>query len=342
MSTIFCVQRNRDHLVLSFLLLSVLAGCGGSNNTQNPPPPTVGQIYVARATFGQVLRFRAGDNGNIAPQQSLDSQAHPISMCIDVAHNRIGATSHDGNTAIVLLIDNVSSFAGAIRMISGAATTMRGPAGCALDGNADLIYIIDGGATTSILVFGPASTALGNIAPSRVILLPYTAISIALDPVSNRLFVADSTNNVINVYDSASTLNGAVTPSRTIGGPQTQLTQVGSIALESSGHLAVVSFSSNTGPTTIRIFSNAATLNGNVSPSAAFSLLINGIEQIAVTPAGDLYTTDSLNILAFSNVFSATGTLAPVRIIAGPNTQLPSIIPAIPPLVNSIAVDPTR
>jgi len=336
LSTIFCVQRKTDHLVLSFLLLSVLTGCGGSNNTRNPPPPTVGQIYVARATFGQVLRFRAGDNGNIAPQQSLDSQAHPISMCIDVAHNRIGATSHDG-TAIVLLIDNVSSFAGAIRMISGAATTMRGPAGCALDGNADLIYIIDGGATTSILVFGPASTALGNIAPSRVILLPYTASGIALDPVSNRLFVADSTNNVINVYDSASTLNGAVTPSRTIGGPQTQLTHVGSIALESSGHLAVVS-----GPTTVCVFSNAATLNGNVSPSAAFSLLIDGIEQIAVTPAGDLYAVDSLDILAFSNVFSATGTLAPVRIIAGPNTQLPSIIPAIPPLVNSIVIDPTR
>ncbi|HSK45979.1 MAG TPA: hypothetical protein VLA83_19045 [Candidatus Binatia bacterium] len=321
---------------MSFLLLSVLAGCGGSNNTQNPPPPTVGQIYVARATFGQVLRFRAGDNGNIAPQQSFDSQAHPVSMCIDVAHNRIGATSHDG-PAIVLLIDNVSSFAGAIRMISGAATTMRGPAGCALDGNADLIYIIDGGATSNILVFAPASTAVGNIAPSRVILLPYTAISIALDPVSNRLFVADSTNNVINVYDSASTLNGAVTPSRTIGGPQTQLTHVGSIALESSGHLAVVS-----GGTTIRVFSNAATLNGNVSPSAAFSLLLDDIEQIAVTPAGDLYTTDSLNILAFSNVFSATGTLAPVRIIAGPNTQLPSIIPAIPPLVDGIAIDPTR
>lgn len=336
MSTIFCVQRNTDHLVLSFLLLSVLAGCGGSNNTQNSPPPTVGQIYVGRATFGQVLRFRAGDNGDIAPQQSLNSQAHPNSMCIDVAHNRLGATSNDG-TAIVVLIDNVSNSAGAIRMISGAATTMLGPTGCALDGNADLIYIIDGAATTSILVFGPASTALGNIAPSRVILLPYTASGIALDPVDNRLFVADHTNNVINVYDSASTLNGAATPSRTIGGPQTQLTDVRSIALESSGHLAVVS-----GPTSIRVFSNAATLNGNVSPSAAVSLLINEIDQMAVTPAGDLYAVNSSDILAFSNVFSATGTLAPVRIISGPNTQLPSIIPAIPPLVISIAVDPTR
>ena len=336
MNTIFCVQRNTDHLVLSFLLLSVLAGCGGSNNTQNPPPPTVGQIYVARATFGQILRFRAGDNGNIAPQQSFDSHANPVNMCIDVAHNRIGATSNDG-PAILLLIDNVSTFPSAIRMISGAATTMHGGGACALDGNADLIYIIDGGAPSNILVFGPASTAVGNIAPSRVILLPYAASGIALDPVSNRLFVADRTNNVINVYDSASTLNGAVTPSRTIGGPQTQLTDLRSIALESSGHLAVVS-----GPTTVRIFSNAATLNGNVSPSAAFSLLTDEIEQLAVTPAGDLYTVDGLNILAFSNVFSATGTLAPVRIIAGPITQLPSVIPATPPLVISIVVDPTR
>lgn len=326
-----------------FLLLSILAGCGGSNNPQNPPPPTLGQIYVARATFGQVLRFRAGDNGNIAPQQSFDSQAHPGSMCIDVAHNRIGATSFDG-TPIVLLIDNVSSFAGAIRMISGAATTMRGPGACALDGNADLIYLMDSGSIaggSSILVFGPASTALGNIAPSRVILLPYFAVSIALDATNNRLFVADSTNNVIDVYDFASTLNGAVTPSRTIGGPQTQLTQVGPIALDPSGHLIVVSPFNGSSPT-VRVFNNAATLNGDVTPSAAFSPSVTGITQIAVTSAGDLYAVDAFHIMAFSNVFSASGTVAPVRIIAGSNTQLDSIIPGTPPLVDSIVIDPTR
>ena len=327
-----------------FLLLSILAGCGGGNSTQNPPPPTVGQIYVARATFGEVLRFRAGDNGNVAPQQSFNSQAHPGSMCIDVAHNRIGATSVDGAQVIVLLMDNVSSFAGTIRMISGAATTMRGPSACALDSNLDLVYVTDSGSIaggSSILVFGPASTALGNIAPSRAILLPYTAISIALDPANNRLFVADATNNVIDVYDSASTLNGAVTPSRTIGGPQTQLTQVGPIALDPSGHVVVVSPFNGSSPT-VRVFSNAATLNGDVAPSAAFSPSVTGITQIAVASAGDLYAVDAFHIMAFSNVFSASGTLAPVRIIAGSNTQLDSTFPGVPPLVDSIVIDPTR
>jgi hypothetical protein len=53
------------------LLLLALAGCGGGNTTQNPPPPTVGQIYVTKVNFRDILRFRARDNGDVAPQQTI-------------------------------------------------------------------------------------------------------------------------------------------------------------------------------------------------------------------------------------------------------------------------------
>jgi len=62
-----------------------------------------------------------------------------------------------------------------------------------------------------------------------------------------------------------------------------------------------------------------------------------------VTPAGDLYVvTSSPEILAFSNVFSASGAISPVRVIMGPKTTLDSLTPGIPPLIDGVAIDPTR
>jgi hypothetical protein len=337
-----------NRLFTSLCAILLLTGCGGSNNSPtNPPPPTVGQIYVSKVNEGSILRFPAGDNGDVAPQQNLGAPgAHPSSLSIEVAHNRLAGTSFDG-IPILVLIDNANNTPAqfASRQITGAATTMRAPQACALDGTTDLVYVLETGTAaggTSILVFGPASTASGNIAPLHTMLLPYVAFSIAVDPSSNRLFVSDTTNNVIDIYDSASTLDGAVTPSRTIGGPLTQLGAVGPIAFESSGHLVVGSpfFTNNS---TLHVFSNAGSLNGNVAPSAGFSLSVSSITQFAVTPAGDLYVVDSSpRITVFSNIFSASGTISPVRVITGPATTLDSTTPGIPPLIDGVVVDPTR
>ncbi|HET9281898.1 MAG TPA: hypothetical protein VFR24_08040 [Candidatus Angelobacter sp.] len=342
------MQWNSGYRVVCLLLVSVLAGCGGGNNsTQNPPPPAIGQIYVTKINEGSILRFRAGDNGDVPPQQRLGApSAHTGPLCIDVAHDRLAGTSFDG-APIIVLIDDASSTPGQLtsREITGAATTMHDPAVCALDGTADLLYVVDTGNVaggSSILIFGPASTASGNIPPLHTMLLPYLAFGIAVDPASNRIFVSDTTNNVIDIYDSASTLDGAVTPSRTIGGPLTQLGAVGPIAFESSGHLVVAPPSFANSPA-VRVFSNAGTLNGNMAPSAVFSLSTGIVSQFAVTPAGDLYVVDSdPKIMVFSNIFSASGTISPVRVITGPHTDLDSPIFSPPPLVDGVAVDPTR
>jgi WD40 repeat protein len=323
------------------LLLGALAGCGGSGTTA-PPPPTIGQIYVAKGTGAFIARFKAGDNGDAAPQAGLGT-ARTNSLCFDVQHNRLAGTSADG-PAILVLIDNPST-SSVSRSISGANTTMNFPGGCALDGTADVLYAVDANAlvgATAIFAFGPASTASGNIAPLHTIAVSYAVGGIAVDPANNRLFVADSTNNVINIYDAASTLNGAANPSRTIGGPLTQLAQVGPLAFDPSDRLLVGSSFINSG-TAVRVFSNAGSINGNVAPSASFALANSTMDQIAVTPAGDLYVVNSApEILVFANVFTASGTINPVRIITGPNTQLDTPIRGIPPLVIGIAVDPTR
>jgi len=337
-----------SHQLAVCLLLCILAGCGGSTTTTTPPPPAIGQIYVAKGIGNPIANFRAGDNGDIAPRQEINilanSLAKPTTLCIDVPHNRLAGTSNDG-IPIVVLIDNASGLSTPPRLITGAATTMRGPGGCALDGTTDLLYVSDTGSiagASSILVFGPASTVSDNISPRHTILVPSSGAAIAVDPANDRLFVTDATNNAIQVYDSASTLDGAVTPSRTISGPLTQLSQLGSLAFESTGHLVVGSAFFNNA-SAVRVFANAGSLNGNVAPSAVFSLSTGTMSQISVTPAGELYVVGfSPQIVVFSNVFNATGTLNPVRVIAGPHTDLDSNIPGAPPLVSGIAVDPTR
>jgi hypothetical protein len=323
------------------LLLGALAGCGGQGNS-TVTPPTIGQIYVTKGTGNPIVHFRAGDNGDVTPQQEIglaNSLARPGTVCIDVPNNRLAGSSFDG-IPLLVLVDNASSFRGA-RFISGAATTLQDSGSCALDGTADLLYVANPGSVAGgsvILVFGPASTASGNIAPLHTILLPYRSLGIVVDPVNNRLFVADTTDNVINIYDSASTLNGAVTPSRTISGPATQLSSIQFLAFESSGHLAASVASGST----VLIFNNAGSISGNVAPSASF-VPAAGVVQMAISPAGDLYvTTLDPEIKVFTNVFTASGPINPTRIITGPHTDLDSPLRGIPPLVGGIAVDPTR
>jgi DNA-binding beta-propeller fold protein YncE len=328
--------------IYSVLALTWLGGCGGSSSTPNTPPaPAIGQIYVTKGTGTPIVHFRAGDNGDVAPQQEIGVPARPFALSLDVAHNRLAATSFDG-PPIVVLIDNASSPSTAARLISGAATTMRGPGSCALDGAADVLYVADTGsvpAANAILAFGPASTASGNIAPLRTIIVPYFIAAVVVDPANNRLFVADSTNNAINIYDSASTLSGAVVPSRSVSGPATQFSSIGALAFESSGHLVAASSSTPN----VWVFNNAGVANGNVAPSASFTLAPSGAAQMAVTPAGDLYVTEfAPEIRAYVNIFAASGTITPVRIITGPHTDLDTNFRGIPPLVVGIAIDPTR
>ena len=63
------------YLWVSLSAILALSGCGGSSSTSTPPPPTIGQIYVTLANEGQIVRFNAGDNGDVSPQGRLNVYA---------------------------------------------------------------------------------------------------------------------------------------------------------------------------------------------------------------------------------------------------------------------------
>ena len=238
-------------------------------------------------------------------------------------------------------MDNASTTLSPARTIAGPATTLRSPHQIAIDSTTDLLYVLNQDIVgTHVLVFGPASTINGNVAPLRTFDPIHLPSTIALDSANNRLFVSSGLS--IEIYDNASTLSGPVTPNRTISGPLTQINAAGPLALDGAGHLIIATKSF---PSTVLVFANAGTANGNVAPATSSVITANFPTQLAVSPNGDLYVVDGTPALnVYSNITTASGSLTPSRAIAGSNTGLdpPQLPISIPALINGVAIDPTR
>ncbi|HEY7404451.1 MAG TPA: hypothetical protein VIB39_13075 [Candidatus Angelobacter sp.] len=329
---------------LLFALIALAAGCGGSSAPPPPPPPafSVGKLYVTNSPSNgtdTLLRFNAGNTGNVAPEMTFDTSLQPGTqfLSLDVTHDRLAGFSLFANS--IMIVDNVSSASCCAppRFISGAATGLNRAFQGAIDSNRDVIYALNTDST--IVVLGPASTISGNVAPLRRLSTAASVGGIALDSVNDRLFLSDSAGNAILIFDNASTLNGTVTPSRTISGAATLLTSPGPLALDNSGRLVVASTQN---PARIAVFSGAATANGNVAPLST-STLATITFQIAVFGNGDLYSASGgSSVSAYTNIAGATGTLAPARTISGPNTGLNPPFPTALSGVIGIALDSTR
>jgi hypothetical protein len=327
------------------LLLAALTDCGGSSVTQpiQQPPPVTGKLFVANTITGIVLRFGAGDAGNIAPQDGMRvlPSVDPTNVFLDATHDRLAVVA----AGAIVLIDKVSqpNLNRSERTLSGPATDVVEPHDVALDSTRDLMYVLD---PDRIGVFGPASTVTGNVAPLHSITIAGTSrmLGMALDSANDRIFVSDTGANRIMVFDHASTLNGPTVPDRVISGATTQLSNPVAVVLDSSGNLIV---GGDNFPANILVFANAATANGNVAPAAASFLTRDRIvSQMAVSPAGELFVpgggTASASVSAYSKIAKANGNLTPARIIAGDQTGLDSINQFFPPLVVGVAFDPRQ
>jgi hypothetical protein len=329
---------------LLFALIALAAGCGTGSPPPPPPPPafSVGKLYVPNSPSNgndTLLRFNAGNSGNVAPELKFDTSLQPGTqyLALDVPHDRLAGFSVFANS--IMIVDNVSSGSccASPRFVSGAATGLNRVFQGAIDSNRDVIYALNNNST--IVVLGPASTISGNVAPLRSLTSSASVQGIALDSVNDRLFLSDTAGNAILIFDNASTLNGTLTPSRTISGAATLLNSPGPLALDNSGRLIVASTQN---PARIAVFAGAATANGNIAPLTT-STLASLTTQIAVFGNGDLYTGDSgFSVTAYTNIAGATGTLTPVRTISGANTGLNPPFPSALSGVFGIAVDSTR
>lgn len=302
-----------------------------------------GQLYVS--TSNSILHFGGAQSssGNVAPAGVISGAntllSAPQHLFIDTAADRLYVANQGGSS--VLVFDRVSTLAGNVgptRVISGAATLLAAPVDVAVDSVNNLLYVADG---ISVLVFAGASTVNGNAPPVRNITTGITPGSLFVDAVNNQLYISDPGNNLVDRFNGISSQNGTAVVGGFISGPDTRLAQPRGLALDASGRLIV----GNSGtPASITSYPNASTATGDVAPTTEItgsSTLLQFPGQIALnpnSPGGELFVLDTLrgSVLVFTNMASATGDVAPARIINGTATGI------IPNAAHGLAMDPTR
>lgn len=340
--------------VLSILLTLSLSGCtisprrtvvssgGGGGN------PT-GKLYVTNDSGNSIVRFDHAftANGNVTPAANISGSStqllSPKYIFLDATADRLFVANSGGSN--ILVFDNISTKTGNVspnRVIS--ATTLATPTVLTLDKGRDLLYVAD---TNVILEFASASTTNGTVVPVRSLSPGFTPGAILVDAANDRLFVTDPVTNAIDVYDGVSTLpTGGILATRKLIGSNTLLEQPFGLQIDSAGRLVV----SNFAPTpSITIYSNAATLTGNVAPVGSISgsnTTLSGPTQITINSAatsGELFVADPFggHVPVFAAISTITGTqnIAPTRNISGSNTTLTTLGPAT---ARGVAIDTTR
>jgi hypothetical protein len=355
---------------VSFLLFLVLSGCvisprrlpgdvvPGTTPTPTPnpsatPTPTPsstpqGKLYVSNTVANTILRFDQAFtvSGNVAPVVTIsgaNSQLNgPAYIFLDKTADRLYVANNSDFS--ILVFDNISTKPGSAapdRVITGDATTLVNPTDVSVDTTRNLLYVAD---DTQIEVFGSASTADGPTTPLKTFKPGFAVGAVFIDGVNDRLYAADQTGHAIDIYDIASTLaTGAITASRTLGSPTATLTHLGKpagIQIDGGGRLVV----SNDSAKSITIYNNAATVTGDIAPSAEILGSNTGFirpNQIAIDTRGGntLYVADpgAGKIAIYDNLSSITGNVAPTRSINGAATTI-----TVTGQAAGVAVDNTR
>lgn len=118
----------------------------------------------------------------------------------------------------IYIFDNVGTIDGGVdpvRTISGDNTLLESPAGLAVDGRRDILYVAET-ANQQILAFPQASLADGDLAPLRTYPGVLRASGLYTDIPNNRLYVADAADFAIKAWDNISSLDSGTGPTRTI------------------------------------------------------------------------------------------------------------------------------
>jgi len=308
------------------------------------PPSAVGKLYVTDQDDNSILRFdnALSATGNVVPGAVIKGSSTTLSNPQFVAFNATADSLYVANVsaASVVIYDGVSTKNGdtpPTRIITGAASTpMISPSSVALDTTRDLLYVADG---AEIWVFSSASTANGSVAFSRDITVSFTIQQIFLDEANDRLYATDAANNAVNVFDSASQLDLITPATRSLTGPHTQLSQPEGMAIDPSGDLVVT----NLGTGSITVYGNAATITGDIAPTAVISGAATTLSKpqqiIQSSTTNEVYLADSdaSEVAVFAGIAGLNGSPAPTRRIFGSSTNFVGAVTA-----RGVALDPTR
>jgi len=321
-------------------------------------------------------------NGDVAPAAKISGPASTLRCAhfgyLNVPRDRM-YVADPCPPAGVDVFDNISTLNGAVapsRRISGSNTTLAVGTlvgndtmmTVALDAVRDILYVSTAkqdNSVAEVAVFANASTATGNIAPTHIITTPPIPgrmfnfnHGIMADSANDRLYVASIADSSILVFDSASTADGQTSPTRWLSGSNTGLAGQSPlfVKFDSAGNLIVTCRTPRIPPSAgaIAVFAAANFVSGvtgniNVAPmrtiaGTATTLLGPHMTDYAAETdelfVGNAWTGD---VVVFSAFGTATGNVAPSRILAGPATGLDIVAgAAVPRTATGVMLDLTR
>ena len=290
----------------------------GANKGQNlagAHKATSGLLLVLNeggGTGGSIGEFPESANGNVAPSSVISSAVgQPFAIAFTSTNNgRIGIA--DGNLDNSGL-DGVETFALSTGDFKTGICGFTKPSttyAVAFDSSGNIYVSVEssGGSVERVDVF---PSGQNNCKP------PLRTISdrgrLAIDS-NNVLYVSNSTTNTIDIFPA-----GSSTMVAQIGGSNTGLIAPGTVALDASNNVYVVS---NTG--TISEFAAGAT--GNVAPIRTIAGSNTGLNgggiAVAVSKAsGEIFVLNNGTNAVLGFAATASGNVAPIQTLAGSATQ---------------------
>lgn len=284
--------------VLLSLLCAAIAGCNGNASS---------------------LPLSPGAAARSAPLSESAPEKNPcaVKSCLYVGN--------EGSSITVYAL-NASGNVLPVQRIAGKKTHLHDVNAVAVDPSRNIYSAnYDGNRGAGDLTIYPAG-AQGNVAPTATISdrkgeQMLSPSGIGLDDAGN-IYATGQTSNSISVYPPGS--NGDPTPARYISGSNTGLDGPDCLTVTQDGTMYVT----NGNGKSVTVY--AAGSNGNVSPTQTISGTHTKIASpncIAVDSKGKMYVSitepgsaPSCCVLVFDK--NASGDVAPIRTIGGPNTKI--------------------
>lgn len=230
--------------------------------------------------------YNRNDTGDAPPQRMIQGPNSeldtPSGIYVDTINNEI-AVANSGNDSVTIYPrtwDPATSDVSPTRVITGAATLIRGP-GAVYEFN-DEIYVTNG-PDDSITVYD-RNWSSASPAPKRIIQGPTTGLNtpcgIYVD--ATEIAVVNNGDNSITFYDQAAdSANGDVYPLRTIKGDKTGISNACGLFVDAPHNEVAIA---NAGGNSINFYNRGSGLQGdeNVYPARQ----INGVNAALSQPVG--------------------------------------------------------
>lgn len=336
-------MRTIPAFLVTSLLVSTLAACGGSGGGSVPPPGPATIFQVDANSDDAVGIWRPDDgviDGDTAPTSAIGGMTNAvISGAYGVHRDSRGDTLIVGDTATATIRfwDGVSALDGdaaPTRVLTGASTliTTGNAYEIYVDEVRDLLYVAY---NNGVFVFANAATIDGDVAPVRHITGAATGLvtgnrdkRLFVDETNDRLYVLEADVPAVFVWDLASTVDGDTAPTRTVSGMNTGFSFPWGIAVDVGRNILYVADES---ADAVFIFDAANTLDGDVAPNRT----LTGPGSTVTSPAGidvdpvtnRLYVSHfpaSAAISIWDDAATVNGAIAPTRSLTGASTGIDS------------------